>query len=212
MYATAEIRWFSRGSIPEAVLAWFQDATAGNEPPEARVDQYLLVPDADSLGIKIRQNLLEFKLRTTEIGVIDLRERARGNLEQWQKWSLPLRSSDGEITEFLRPSENWIGVSKARHLRKYAVVGKTECVAISVDEYTKSGCEVELTVLQVSGQTWWTFAFESFGAKVALNHNLVLTAEHVLNTAGAPLLTPTQSYGYTHWLQHNATSPIESSE
>ena len=40
MYASAEVRWFFRGVLPDAVLRWFE-AVAGAHPWEERTDEYV---------------------------------------------------------------------------------------------------------------------------------------------------------------------------
>jgi hypothetical protein len=201
MIVTAEVRWFARGSIPQRVLNWFQDATESSKPPENRVDDYLLMPEVTSLGIKVRQGRIEIKLRKRKYGEIDLGRGVSGQLEQWQKWSLALEP----VEQFFKPGGNWIPVSKRRYLRKYAIVGESEVHPLPLERFAESGCGVELTAVELFGNRWWTLAFESWGDEVSLTRNLIQTSEYLSITEGAPTLLTIDSYGYPRWLAKSAT-------
>jgi hypothetical protein len=201
MAVTAEIRWFARGSIPHGVFSWFQEATESSNPPESRVDDYLLMPEITSLGIKVRLGRLEIKIRKRKYGEIDLGRGISGRLEQWQKWSLALES----VEQLFKPGDSWIPVAKRRYLRKYEVAGDIEVRPLALERFAESGCGVELTAIEVLGNKWWTMAFESWGDEVSLTRNLIQTSEYLSKSEGAPTLLTAESYGYPRWLAKSVT-------
>ena len=66
MLHSAEIRWFVPGQIPQAVLDWF-GAGHALKPEEKRIDEYLMFPDCDTVGVKLRQGKPNFVLSTREV-------------------------------------------------------------------------------------------------------------------------------------------------
>ena len=53
MFHTAEARWFIPVALPDAVLDWFRAGRPlGSEG--VQVHEYLLFPDCESVGVKLR--------------------------------------------------------------------------------------------------------------------------------------------------------------
>ena len=139
-YHSAEVRWFLPGlDQRDEVLKWFhlQDQLALNvekeyDPKAAtgpfvkleleRTDEYLLLPDSDTVSVKQRQGKLEVKALVTGPrpfacgGMI-------GRTEQWVKWSFEpsdkQRSKDLEIE--LDLTGPWRKVVKKRYLQKILI-------------------------------------------------------------------------------------------
>ena len=84
---TLEVRWIFPGQLETAVAEWF-----GRFPAEtqSREDAYLLDPQLRGLSVKVRGGrALEVKVYLGSPGILDLAGRARGRLQDWQKWSFP---------------------------------------------------------------------------------------------------------------------------
>ena len=176
MDRTAELRWFFRGSPPDAVAAWFDAAAA--QAPQIRSDTYLVLPGTDALGVKIRGGAanLEFKLRPQPPEPLPrpLAAEAGGALERWQRWSFP-RSAVGRLLPRLGLPKGgwWRVVRKERRLVTLPSAGRHD-----------AGCRVELTALGVDGSRWSTLGFESYGPEDDLVPALVSGAEHFFGERG----------------------------
>lgn len=203
MYTTAEVRWFFPGRIPSEVHDWFATAASVNEPPARRIDKYLMLPGVATLGVKLRQQRLEIKLRSFEYGEVQLNERVSGRLERWRKWSLGLGQEDHALSEIMNQANGWLDVHKERMLSRYALERKIDVVPLDAGDDANSGCHVELTAIEAYGQIWWTIAFESFGEEYVLGHNLARVSERIFSTGTPPLLPISHSCSYPQWLQDN---------
>lgn len=172
-YRSAEIRWFLPGqNQKDQLLSWFklsgQDPvveTQGYVPqPEAppfvkqerqRTDEYLLLPDCDTVSVKQREGKLEVKALVTSPRPFSL-DAVVGRVDQWVKWSFdPSEKTlqDGITLEQLLRSEfeqagPWCKVAKNRYLQKYSF--DSGClVAVSPDQWPDTGCNIELTGIDV---------------------------------------------------------------
>lgn len=186
MDRTAELRWFRREPFPGPVGAWFDRAA---DPPQTRSDSYLLLPGTDALGVKVRGGgtSFELKLRPRPGEPLSL-PAGDGQREEWQKWSL----SRGWITRLAPrlglPKERWVTVVKHRRMATVPYPGE-------------GGCNVELTALEVAGQSWTTLGFESFGPAADLAPALHVALEKFFASVDLPGGLPADlSCGYPGWL------------
>ena len=108
---TCEVRWFDQGGIPADLHAWF-DALGEQEIQPPRTDLYLAGLDA-SVGIKLRQGLLEIKPRQADLGERMFLPGVIGRAATWAKWSFP--PGEGEWPGV--DSAHWLPVKKACPLR-----------------------------------------------------------------------------------------------
>jgi len=196
MDPTAEVRWFRRGPLPDRVETWFRSREPRPDREAARVDRYLRPAPHGGLNVKLRAGRLEIKRRTAAEGERQFVGGAAGLVERWRKWSFPVRA-DAE-TDLLdaATSADWIAVRKERLLKEYYFQSGSQ---IS-EGPSVEGCEAELTRIEVSGNAWWTLAFEAFGEETTLLENLIVAAEEALR---APCPTPLRSgdsRGYASWL------------
>lgn len=201
MFSTAEVRWFFDGRVPSRVYDWFVAATRATDLPETRIDRYLLLPGTNSIGLKLRQQRFEIKLRSHQYGSVKFNENVIGRVERWRKWSFGIGQNGDAVQEILNKDLGWLDVHKNRHLQRYVVERKTKVRPALLGEEILSGCEVELTGLEAGGRRWWTFAFESFGEEFILLHNLVHSSEGILTNGPNILLKEDYSYGYPQWIQ-----------
>jgi hypothetical protein len=195
MFPTMEVRWFSAGAIPATVQAWFQLRAGQPEEQPYRVDHYLRPADGESLGIKLREGRLEVKKRRRELGVFCFHERIAGRVEHWHKWSFAFAP---DVSSLTRPS--WIGVGKERRLYRYQLTGDHQLKAISTPDYTRPGCDLELTSVSIADQAWWSLGLEAHGDERSIQDMLFLVAPQVFTAGQPPALQASDSYGYPRWL------------
>lgn len=201
MLTSNELRWFYPGRIPEDIKVWFQQQCLVDQAqtPEKRADVYLYVPESDFLGIKLRQDNLEIKWRTAELGVLSFGEQVAGKAEKWSKWTCSDRTGANfqPATVFHNPA--WISVEKIRYLQAYQVLADCSVQPVVNEESIDNGCSLEITQLLIQDSTWWSLALEANGEDHRLMANLQLTADSIFSTYKESLLT-INSYAYPHWL------------
>ena len=81
MLITAEIRWFLRGTLPAEVSRWFEGVCGNATRYPPRVDLYLALPETDTVGVKLREGLLEVKRKDGDLGLLDLHPDVVSNQE-----------------------------------------------------------------------------------------------------------------------------------
>lgn len=158
------MRWFTR--LPdEHILNWFSGKGCVFERVEARTDHYLLDMADHSIGIKLREGMIEIKSRLQEGEVFRLGNTVEGRLEDWIKWSFDLAVDHNlvdSIVKLSRYTENWLPIEKQRMGLK--IVKKGEALEFhDIGTYLDQGCQIEYTRVILSGEVWYTFAVEWFG-------------------------------------------------
>jgi hypothetical protein len=187
MDRTAELRWFFRRPPPQPMMDWFEKAA---DPPESRTDCYLVLAGADALGIKVRGGTtnLEFKLRPRPPERLGLPGGITGEIEEWQRWSLPRAAITRRFPRLGLPKGTWMEVAKQRRQTTIPYRGD-------------SGCKVELTGVRVGAQDWWTVGLESYGPETDLVAALEAAADELFGSLDLPgTLGADQSSGYPGWL------------
>ena len=84
---TSEIRWFLRGTLPLEILSWFSAGHVPDSEP-VQVQEYLLFPDCESVGVKLREQRFEIKAQSGPSRPLHLAFGINGRTEDWVKWSL----------------------------------------------------------------------------------------------------------------------------
>lgn len=187
MERTAELRWFFRRPPPQPVLHWFEKVA---DPPETRSDVYLVLPGTDALGVKIRggTTAFELKLRPRPPQRLGVPGGITGQLEEWQRWSLPRTAISRLFPRLGLPKAHWLEVRKQRRLT-------------TIPYREDAGCRVELTALTTQGQEWTTIGFESFGPELDLVPALEAAADALFGSIDLPgNLGADLSCGYPGWL------------
>lgn len=190
MLRTCEIRWFFQEPPVDLSRLLREEAEL-----QERTDWYLM-PTNTECGVKIREGLLETKLRTARYG-----ERTfgplHGYLESWKKWSLDFGADVPPSLEELA-GVGWTDVDKKRYLQRFSVRDRQ---VTQVTTRPECGCEFEVTELSAYNQTYWTVGFEAVGEIHELESNLRRVVEEILARGG--LLQPfmlANSLGYAQWL------------
>ena len=191
-----EVRWIRSGEIDPRLLEWFGrfPATA-----ESREDDYLINPDLDGLSVKIRGGgALEVKFYHGYHGVLDVPGHARGRMESWQKWSFPL----GSPTHVVGAAATWRSVRKIRRMTFFSLA-EGQLSAGVLQPRPDTGCAVELTEVEMKGQSWWTLALEATGPRDGLEGLLRATAALVFEPAMTDglELSSADSGSYVSWLR-----------
>ncbi|MBE9224830.1 hypothetical protein IQ264_05025 [Phormidium sp. LEGE 05292] len=202
MLTTSEIRWFYQGTTPPAIENWFiADVLRENcQNLEEREDWYLLIPGCEFLGVKLRQQRLETKLRVTELGIWQLRNNVIGAAEKWLKSTC----EDGKIESLITPDViakgQWVKVEKVRSQIRYLVANDYSLTPTSTDQTSQEGCNVELTKIIINDNHWWTLGFEASGTDDKLKDNLETVAKKIFQTFPEQELNLVDSYAYPKWL------------
>jgi hypothetical protein len=195
---SAEIRWFFDEQLPHDVDRWFcSEALCHSEDP--RTDAYLRLPGCESVGIKLREGNLEVKALCGSSRDVAFGNDVGGITSTWVKWSL----KDPLVLEFGRVAcagADPIEVEKTRRLLKYSL-DDGDPVPIAADCRPRSGCNVELTKIEILKRPWWSFALEAFGSPAEVDANLLKAATSYFSTHPAPCrLSTVTSRSYPAWL------------
>ncbi len=164
MIFTVEVRWFARGKIPSNMSLWFEKVPGNSEPQPTRSDSYLMLPDNDSLGVKLREGRLELKQRQKKLGRFTWQDRVNGQVESWIKWGFPLASGAQSLQPASPALWKWAVVSKTRVLKHFQAEVSGLVTAVSPATFLTTGCHLELARVSIQDQIWWTIGLEAFGA------------------------------------------------
>ena len=168
MLRSAEVRWFISGALPGEVLSWFK-AGQSLDSAGVQVHEYLLFPDCQSVGVKLREGRLEIKAILAAPQPLNLEPGIQGRTEEWVKWSF---ESEGlqTIDPALHQAGCWLKVYKERFLRTFSADGGNlvEVIARPGPELRsplRMGCNIELTRIEaeVNPRFWFSLGFEAFG-------------------------------------------------
>ena len=116
-----EVRWIFPGRLTAAVAGWFARFPARTE---SREDAYLLDRRWPEVSVKVRGGgPVEVKVYRGSPGILEVPGHARGRMEAWQKWALPLRPLSRGSSETAR----W------RQVRKRRLISRFSCRLLSRD-------------------------------------------------------------------------------
>jgi len=206
---SAEIRWFLEGTLWEGAESWF---LAGQSLKiEDRTDDYLLLPDCDSTGVKLRgqhQDMEKFKFEIkSQVGAarpLGLGNGINGRTDGWVRWSLETEKLDNlkALEAAILGTGTWVEVRKTRLLRKFSADGAL--IEVAPQEKPDAGCNVELTLLEVEGENkGFSLAFEAFGSPAQASQILDETLRVFFRLYPKPdalNLTGRNSLSYPAWL------------
>ena len=195
MRLTAEIRWFWAGAAPAVFQDWFVGVgpnwTALGDS-QTRTDEYLRDNSQCELGIKKRggQDGVEIKgliaTRKTNLALAG----CSAPVQLWAKWPSSALNIDGAAL---------VCVQKRRWMRKFRAGTGVAVECTGCDEPRNSGCDAELTLLEVNGLAWWTFGFEAFGELERVEEDLAVTVA-ALAGRNPPMLPRGEASSYPRWL------------
>lgn len=203
MLYSAESRWFFNDGLPAAVDDWFLEGHAIE--PESRTDRYLVFPGCDCVGVKLRQaddaggGKFEVKALVGAPEISRFSPRATARTDAWVKWTCPTESFPDWVEAILASESSWLTIQKRRSSRRFSLDGNA-CAEVANDLQPKEGCDVELVVLQVDGDLWWTLGFESFGPREAVRSNLRTIATRWFERDAPCTFGAIQSLSYAAWV------------
>lgn len=215
MYRSAEIRWYFAGGISEEVRSWFEDEGLGTDEPE-RVDEYLAIPDCETVGVKVRDGRLEIKAMTVRPEPVNLPNGVNGWRDAWVKWSSAAAGMKSVRQLIDNAEDRWIFVRKGRHLRKFSLESSPPAEVDAATRNLRKGCQIELTSIRAlaarqDGRAitsrdwertapWWSLSFEAFGDPSELFDHLDCAATHFFRDRPPIRLTAESSFSYPAWL------------
>jgi hypothetical protein len=234
---TREVRWFFDGNLAAggaATSAWFAAATVGGQEGEAgpvvraedwrhedwRTDRYLLLPDADDVGVKLRQGRLEIKGRHSLIGIQRFGDGLEGEVACWTKWTLAAPEwTIGSVAWSAIEAKMSLCVAKLRMLRSMQF-SEDGVIAGSVEQGAeptlpgesqdglhgerKWSLQMELARIRVAGadaDTHWSLAFEAYPDDPSCCAPFAKAVATLLAGCPARPLDAEQSMSYPRWLQ-----------
>ena len=199
---TSEVRWFSGGSPPPAVVDWFTlSGMAGTL--EERIDTYQLHRLHD-IGVKRRsRTALEVKVRRDIGDPLTIAPGLSAPFEEWRKWSPRLGDPMSPS-----PDTPWIDLEKTVLTRTFMLGDEEIEGPASHDDDSLSGCDVEVAAVTVAGLDAWSFAFEAFGPKMSRRSAIAAAWTALVDASGVP--EGLESHftfvgGYPEWLARVAT-------
>jgi hypothetical protein len=196
-FQTIEVRWFYRGEIPVQIGNWFETLGERLERIDRRSDVYLQSSSPD-VGMKLRQGNLEVKYRQAQIGRFEIGGLVDSHVELWSKWICV--DDRGLLTPTqLADKPGWLKVDKIRDRRLFRVEFDEGIKLVQVATPTADLAAIELTQLQVLGQTWWTVACEYFGNDLEIDRQFLPLVGKLLAGSGIANITPQISCGYPQW-------------
>lgn len=195
-----EVRWILPGSLDMAVAEWFAGFPS---EAESREDAYFLDPGMDRLSVKVRGGrLLEVKAFGGSPGILESGGRARGRMQYWRKWSVPVRPPvpGGADLDGGDPA-GWKRVRKQRRTSRFSLSdGQVTVPAGNLAGEPR--CAVELTEIRVHHQDWWSLGLEATGPADLLGP-VLLAAAGLVFTQPLPSgvdLGVQDSTSYAEWL------------
>ncbi|MEF8703657.1 MAG: hypothetical protein V5B32_10460 [Candidatus Accumulibacter sp. UW26] len=212
MHVSAEIRWFWREQPPEGFKDWFlsivvHEVMVGGG--STRVDRYLIDPEQSELGLKARGGKTGIEVKGLVAVAPDGLNTPpfAGPIELWGKWT-------SEALQFGSLSTR--SLEKQRWLRTFdtALASPVEIPLDSEDQpldghiLPTQGCNVELVRIRLlpKGDTWWTYAFEAFGALESVANSLRMVASVIADRQPPPLGRPLVA-SYPAWLGERSPAP-----
>jgi len=164
MYKSKEIRWF-KDSSDKAILNWFAGHEQTFKNTSLRTDYYLPLNKED-VTVKLREGNIEIKQRIGEPVKGSVGPNAIGIFENWIKWSFNANKTDKLSQEIISHNlYNWIETVKTRIGVKITEDKSGNVQIVPIKAFVEFGCQIEYTMLMLSGKTIYTFGLEWFGEK-----------------------------------------------
>jgi hypothetical protein len=197
-FQTIEVRWFYPGVLPDRIFKWFNKKGEPIDKIDTRADFYLQSQSPD-LGVKLRQGNLEVKYRQQDLGKIAIDRFTLAQVEQWSKW-ICINDTSALHPTTIASKPGWIKVDKIRYQRLYQVEFTDTLQLMPISSPQADAAAIEITQLQVQGQTWWTLACEYLGHNIQVEQQFLPLVRSLLSDCLFPTSTSPISCGYPQWL------------
>jgi hypothetical protein len=221
---TREVRWFFDGGLDAtgaAVADWFagggafirpQDIRRQDwRPEESRTDRYLRLPDADDVGVKLRQGRLELKGCHSRVGIQQFGDGAEGEVSCWTKWAVEAPHGKGGIG--IEAAFETLSIAK-RRVQRIVRFSQEGIVEVPAGQEVEHGMHMELTRLSVAGaaeETHWSLGFEAFPDGPSCCAWFAPAVTRLLAGWPAEPLRAENSMSYPRWLQWLAAGALSRS-
>lgn len=175
-YISAELRWWGKGYLPQALVLQCQQLPYSDQPP--RLDFYLQQQTTLS-STKWRSDALEIKSMVCDPMDLPGKAVVYGPVTCWEKWRLPATLSiEGDY---------WLPIHKYRSVALYTSEGKW--IPQTPDQTIAAGCLLEWTRVEYNGKTYWTIGLEGFadGSVTAAKEQLLACWDSLFDRL--PMLT-----------------------
>lgn len=204
MFRSAETRWFFEGEGNADVREWILRSDLADSQPE-RIDDYLLLPDCKTAGVKIREGRFEVKAQTSAPELRHYSDDVAGYCDSWVKWSSTIPGTEGFSLD-PASDERWVSVRKQRTLRLYSLEGPRPVETAPGGPFLRAGCQVEYSEVEVRvpdarATAWWSFSLEAFGDSGSESAHLAATADLIFSGGFEFIFPQEASMSYPAWLQ-----------
>lgn len=170
------------------------------------------------MGIKFRHERidgdrhvrLEFKGRTSAMGVCDFGNGHAGCVERWVKWSYADSDVPGVMADLFDQSSNVVDIYKKRILRRLRLGTFREDVEVPLsgpEAAVDRGMHIELTRVRVgdpdarrAAHVGWTLGFEAFPHDAEMYDSFGRNVGVFLETFRGPILEAETSMSYPAWI------------
>ncbi|CAN5480895.1 hypothetical protein BH11BAC3_BH11BAC3_09060 [soil metagenome] len=186
MQISSEIRWFFTyeeevGLIKNWMTSLLYNPHFPSNDKFDRQDYYLSLPGSDNLSVKLREpkidkvtgklsGKIEVKVFVKNLGEYLAENGFPGLMNQWAKFSFDLLPGENNLANIVNSfveKENqlpgykdyWLQVNKNRLLLMYDV--QTKKIAVP-GEFVNEGCGIELTIIKVNNQLFYSLGLEAF--------------------------------------------------
>lgn len=197
-YHSAELRWFFSGQPVPKLLSWFKNGPLPlNE--EVRTDHYLLGTGKE-LNAKLREGKIELKQLQWTLPINLIHDNLGAQMEGWTKWSFDLSGEESYQVLSRAQPRSWLAVDKNRLMRQFSV-SNGRVIELDSESEAKAGCNLEVTTVEASNQSWYTIGFEAFGEPVQLRDMLRRIAIYVTERDFPIQLKAADALSYAAWIE-----------
>jgi hypothetical protein len=194
MFKSKEIRWF-KSTEDQQITKWFEQHGQTFNNTEARTDFYLPL-DKKDVALKLREGKIEIKHRVGEVIEGQLTSSAKGVFENWIKWSFNADEADKLTKDIITTNKyNWVEITKTRIGVKVAEDSTGNLEIHPIKAFIDNGCQIEYTLLEMHGKTFFSFALEWFG-----NQELTLPQNFINEILGSTQFIIEDSMGYGEFI------------
>lgn len=197
--STTEIRWFKNGEIPIDFLSWFHHLPGPITKQSPRVDYYYRNSKTNSsaIGIKIRDNKIEFKHSLGKLPEQEFSPGIHGIIEKFEKWSFPLGENFNDYISQNKDTKTWLPIRKDRQLK---VISSENSCQSNIESINMYYLNIELTQLNIGNQYWWTLGFESSSEDKNISILMSSYLNKIFKDEEKIILTTDYSFGYSEWI------------
>jgi hypothetical protein len=189
MLMTAEARWFIDGRIP--ITLPLPRRLEHRPKRELQEDNYIMLPEATTVSVKLRDRNLELKYLAQDFGIIKFSSKIAGRAAIWKKISISL-PSDSVI-------RNTVILKKDRWLYSFGVNSDGNVYSASLSDLPPLNFNLEFCKFSIKEQDWWSICVACFGARDRLIQCLT-RACGILGELSSLELIVAQSVDFPQWL------------